>query len=117
MLLAHAIEQGVAGVPCGLQDQLAAAFGGANAWTWPADPGLPPFARTPLLEEAALRHLDRQLLVAYLGVTHVSKDVNRSWVRQFISGNCREKWREIIRLTRILPQRSPAGRCRRPPTP
>ena len=32
VLLAHAIEQGVAGVPCGLQDQLAAAFGGVNAW-------------------------------------------------------------------------------------
>ncbi|MCB2146490.1 MAG: galactokinase [Deltaproteobacteria bacterium] len=100
VLLAHAIEQGVAGVPCGLQDQLAAAFGGANAWTWPADPGLPPFVRTPLVEAAALRRLDSQLLVAYLGVTHVSKDVNRSWVSQFISGNGREKWREIIRLTR-----------------
>jgi D-glycero-alpha-D-manno-heptose-7-phosphate kinase len=99
VLLAHAIEQGVAGVPCGLQDQLSAAFGGAHAWSWPADPGLPPFAGKPLLEGAALRSLDRHLLVAYLGVTHVSKDVNRSWIRQFISGNGRENWYEIIRLT------------------
>jgi len=99
VLLAHAIEQSVAGVPCGLQDQLAAAFGGVNAWTWPADPGLPPFAGNPLLEGEALRRLDRHLLVAYLGVTHESKDVNSSWVRQFISGNGRENWHKIARLT------------------
>ena len=99
VLLAHAIEQSVAGVPCGLQDQLAAAFGGVNAWTWPADPGLPPFAGNPLLEGEALRRLDRHLLVAYLGVTHISKDVNSTWVRQFISGNSRENWHEIARLT------------------
>jgi D-glycero-alpha-D-manno-heptose-7-phosphate kinase len=90
----------VAGVPCGLQDQLAAAFGGVHAWTWPAEPGLPPFAGTPLLAGDALRRLNRHLLVAYLGVTHVSKDVNSTWVRQFISGSSRENWHQIARLTR-----------------
>lgn len=34
-LLAHALEGSVAGVPCGLQDHLAAIFGGVNAWFWP----------------------------------------------------------------------------------
>lgn len=100
VLLAHAIEQSVAGVPCGLQDQLAAAFGGVNAWTWPAEPGQPPFTGNPLLTGDALRRLNRHLLVAYLGVIHVSKDVNSTWVRQFISGNNRENWHEIARLTR-----------------
>jgi len=99
VLLAHAIEQSVAGVPCGLQDQLAAVFGGAHAWTWPADPGRLPFAGTALVEGQALRRLDPCLLVAYLGVTHISKDVNSTWVRQFISGNGRENWHEIVRLT------------------
>ncbi|MBC2712639.1 MAG: galactokinase [Desulfosarcina sp.] len=99
VLLAHAIEQGVAGVACGLQDQLAAAFGGVNAWTWPANPDLLPYAGRPLLKGRALRRLDRHLIVAYLGVTHVSKDVNRSWVRQFITGKGRENWHEIVRLT------------------
>lgn len=47
VLLAHAIEQSVAGVPCGLQDQLAAAFGGVNRWVWPADPGRPPCRNPP----------------------------------------------------------------------
>ncbi|MEA3429538.1 MAG: galactokinase, partial [Thermodesulfobacteriota bacterium] len=34
-LLAHALEESVAGVPCGLQDQLASVYGGVNAWYWP----------------------------------------------------------------------------------
>ncbi|MEJ2657784.1 MAG: galactokinase, partial [Desulfobacterales bacterium] len=36
-LIAHEIEASVAGVPCGLQDQLAAAYGGVNAWYWTGD--------------------------------------------------------------------------------
>jgi D-glycero-alpha-D-manno-heptose-7-phosphate kinase len=98
--LAHAIEESVAGVPCGLQDQLAAAFGGVNAWSWPADPGRPPFVGKALVEGSALRRLDRHLLVAYLGVTHESRDVNGSWVRQFIRAKGRGNWHEITRLTR-----------------
>ena len=97
--LAHAIEQSVAGVPCGFQDQLAAAFGGVHAWSWPADPGLAPFAGKSLVEGKALRRLDRHLLVAYLGVTHISKDVNATWVKQFIRADGRENWHAIVRLT------------------
>ncbi len=99
VLLAHAIEQGVAGVPCGLQDQLAAVFGGVNAWTWLAEPGRLPFAGRTLIKGDTIHDLDRHLLVAYLGVIHVSKDVNSTWVRQFITGNGRENWHEIVRLT------------------
>jgi D-glycero-alpha-D-manno-heptose-7-phosphate kinase len=100
VLLAHAIEQGVAGVPCGMQDQLAAAFGGVNAWIWPADPDQPPFMGKSLVEGEALDQLNRCLLVAYLGVSHVSKDVNSTWMQQFISGRHREAWKEIIALSR-----------------
>jgi hypothetical protein len=35
VLLSHGIESNTAGVPCGLQDQLAAAYGGVNAWYCP----------------------------------------------------------------------------------
>jgi D-glycero-alpha-D-manno-heptose-7-phosphate kinase len=99
VLLAHAVEQAVAGVPCGLQDQLAAAFGGVNAWTWTAIPDRAPFERRPLLSDADHATLDRHLLVAYLGVTHVSRDVNNTWVRQFIAAECRDPWRTIVGLT------------------
>jgi D-glycero-alpha-D-manno-heptose-7-phosphate kinase len=101
-LLAHAIEQGVAGVPCGLQDQLAAAFGGVNAWTWPADPEKTPFLRRALLDGQAQNRLNRCLLVAYLGVTHISRDVNSTWMRQFINGQHRGYWNDIINLTRAF---------------
>jgi D-glycero-alpha-D-manno-heptose-7-phosphate kinase len=101
-LLAHAIEQGVAGVPCGMQDQLAAAFGGVNAWIWPAAPDARPFRREPLLPSHRLDRLNRHLLVAYLGVEHVSSDVNGTWIRQFTSGQHRHAWKEIIGLTRAF---------------
>ena len=101
-LLAHAIEQGAAGVPCGMQDQLAAAFGGVNAWTWPADPEALPFVRESLLKREALDRLNPCLLVAYLGVSHVSKDVNNTWMRQFASGKNRGVWVEIIDLVRTF---------------
>jgi D-glycero-alpha-D-manno-heptose-7-phosphate kinase len=101
-LLAHAVEQGAAGVPCGLQDQLAAAFGGVNAWTWTADPGHLPFVRRPLVTGKDLERLNRCVLVAYLGVTHVSTDVNGTWTRQFTGGKHRAKWEEIVDLTRTF---------------
>jgi D-glycero-alpha-D-manno-heptose-7-phosphate kinase len=108
-LLAQAIEQSAAGVPCGFQDQLAAAFGGVNEWTWPADPDAPPFSGRSLLKGHALQRLDRHLLVAYLGITHVSKDVNSTWVRQFISAAGRQNWHAIIELTRNFADAIGAG--------
>ncbi len=42
-MLAHTIEETVAGVPCGMQDQLAAAYGGVNEWYWPGKIDGPPF--------------------------------------------------------------------------
>ncbi len=98
-LLAHAIEQGVAGVPCGLQDQLAAVFGGVNGWHWTADPGRAPFTRRHLLAADRCADLDPHLIVAYLGMTHVSKDVNHTWIRRFIGGKDRDRWQRIIDLT------------------
>ncbi len=101
-LLAHAIEQGVAGVPCGIQDQLAAAFGGVNRWIWPAEPDHRPFVGRPLLDKQTLDRLNRRLVVAYLGVPHVSKDVNSTWIRQFAAGKDRARWHEIIDLVGVF---------------
>jgi D-glycero-alpha-D-manno-heptose-7-phosphate kinase len=92
-LLAHAIEQSVAGVPCGIQDQLAAVYGGVNGWYW-SEPGGPVFS-----ECAAFSN---HLLVAYCGVPHASKDVNGTWVRAFVAGHHREKWRRIVSLSRQM---------------
>jgi D-glycero-alpha-D-manno-heptose-7-phosphate kinase len=101
-LLAHAIEQSIAGVPCGVQDQLAAAFGGVNGWYWTYDTMPPDFSRRRVIPESAYAQLQRCLLVAYCGVPHVSHDVNSTWVRQFVEGRHREHWHRIVRQSRLF---------------
>jgi D-glycero-alpha-D-manno-heptose-7-phosphate kinase len=54
-LLAHALEESVAGVPCGYQDQLAAAFGGVNAWHWRTLPRAQVFRREVLIPRSGWR--------------------------------------------------------------
>jgi D-glycero-alpha-D-manno-heptose-7-phosphate kinase len=98
--MAHAIEESIAGVPCGWQDQLAAVFGGVNARHW-----LPPhragvFRREALVPRRDLPNLNRHLLAAYVGVPHASSDINGRWLRQFISGSRRQEWVDIISCTR-----------------
>ena len=99
-LLAHAIEQSVAGVPCGIQDQLAAAFGGVNAWHWTGDPGQTFFKRKELIPAAESGRFSEHVLVAYCGEPHESCDINGTWVREFIAGRHRRIWEEIIQCTR-----------------
>ncbi len=98
--VAHAIEESIAGMPCGLQDQLAAAFGGVNAWHWQAPPQARAFRRETLIARRGIRRLERHLLAAYVGVPHVSVDINGRWVRQFVSGRYRQEWVDIIACTR-----------------
>lgn len=95
--IAHAIESGTAGVPCGYQDQLAAAFGGVNLWSWTADPSVSPYIK----EEIHLNKgsLSGNILVAYCGKPHVSADVNSEWMRRFALGE-RDPWIRISDLTR-----------------
>ena len=99
-LLAYQIEQAVAGVPCGIQDQLAAAYGGVNIWHWQANPKPPLFRRQCAVKKRAYKNLARHLLIAYCGKPHTSKDVNGQWVRQFLSGKYRDLWSDIIACTR-----------------
>ena len=112
-LTAHAIEQSVAGVPCGLQDMLAAVYGGVNVWYWNTEPGERPFTRQPVLSNGADIALGRNLLVAYCGVPHVSKDINGTWVRQFLSGNTRRHWNEIVECSRGFASAMLSGNLRK----
>jgi D-glycero-alpha-D-manno-heptose-7-phosphate kinase len=38
--------------------------------------------------------------LAYCGAPHVSKDVNSTWVKEFISGRQRRQWYEIVECSR-----------------
>lgn len=99
-MLAHAVEQSVAGVPCGRQDQLAAAFGGVNAWHWESKPTGFSYRRTAVIRRSRAKALQRKLLLAYCGVPHASSDINGRWVKQFLSGKYRNQWREILDCTK-----------------
>lgn len=99
-MTAHAVEEAVAGIPCGIQDQLAAAFGGANIWFWKSDTTGMGYNRHPLLESDGPDVFDRHFLVAYCGVPHESRDINGRWVQGFLAGENRQRWREIAGLTR-----------------
>lgn len=98
-LLAQALEASVAGVACGLQDQLASVYGGVTAWTWQGGVGKPYFRKKVIVRKKFFNDLKRHLLLAYCGVPHESKDINKKWVRQFLSGKNRELWAEIVVCT------------------
>ncbi|MFH0996014.1 MAG: galactokinase [Pseudomonadota bacterium] len=92
VLLAHAIEESVAGVPCGFQDQLAAAYGGVNAWYWENTLNAGGFRRKILVGKPFHDDFSRHILVAYCGIPHESRQINRIWVDQFIEGSTRKEW-------------------------
>lgn len=97
--LAHAIEQSVAGVPCGLQDQLAAAFGGVNAWFWKDGTKSPGFVKRSIFKKELLNDFEKNIILAYCGVPHESRNINGRWINQFVSGKYRDLWDEIVVCT------------------
>jgi D-glycero-alpha-D-manno-heptose-7-phosphate kinase len=97
--LAHAIEEGVAGVPCGIQDQLAAVYGGINAWIWKGKAAPQMYVRHIVAEPSSYPDIEKRMLVAYCGIPHESVNVNSQWVKQFLSGYSRSHWNEIISCT------------------
>jgi len=116
-MLAHAIEGSVAGVACGMQDHLAAAYGGVNLWIWPGIwsgiwPGertTPSFRKRVLVGKRNHLKLAQQVLVAFCGEPHESAQVNRMWVEQFLSGKYRRQWLQIVTCTREFAEALAAG--------
>ena len=98
-MTAYCLESSVAGVVCGAQDQLAAAFGGVNQWYWPLGENGPGFVQKNLLSNYQTGELDPHLVLAYCGNPHESKDINGRWVQGFLAGQNRKIWTEIARLT------------------
>ena len=99
--LAHYIESSVAGVPCGVQDQAAAAFGGVNLWEWKMGETGPMFKKHPVFtHKKDVDALNDHMLVAYCGIPHVSKDINKQWVDLFIRGKNTEIFKKIVEITK-----------------
>jgi D-glycero-alpha-D-manno-heptose-7-phosphate kinase len=98
-LLAYRLEESVAGVPCGFQDQLAAAYGGVNTWHRQTHPRSALFKKKVVVRKDLHKKFERHILLAYCGKPHESKDVNGRWVKQFLAGHHRDLWTEIIACT------------------
>ncbi len=99
--LAHYIESSVAGVPCGVQDQTAAAFGGVNLWEWTMGLTGPGFNQIPLYQDTEETDgFNRNILVAYCGIPHVSKDINKQWVEAFVRGEAIHIFEKIAQITK-----------------
>ncbi|MGM0417437.1 MAG: galactokinase [Thermodesulfobacteriota bacterium] len=99
---AQLIESAVAGVPCGFQDHLAAAFGGINAWHWNNVVKWPQIKNTSLLRKSEASHIMDNFLVAYTGKTHHSHSVNTQWRQQYVRGEFRTHWEKITELSQMF---------------
>lgn len=110
VLLAHGIEESVAGVPCGFQDHLAAIYGGVNVWHWTGSIYRSFFRKKTLVSKSSHKQLERRLLLAYCGRPHQSKNVNGQWVSEFLAGNHRTRWSEIIACTQQFVEKLAAGK-------
>ncbi len=99
-LLAHTIEETVAGVPCGIQDQLAAVYGGINSWCWPGSPDEPAFKKKTLIPRSRHGEIEDRTLIAYCGIPHESRNINGRWIQQFLSGRFRKEWAGIVAQTK-----------------
>ena len=98
--LAYHLEDGISGGNCGIQDQAAAVYGGANQWKWRYGNRTNPFQKTSLLDRNGRKELSKRLLVAYSGKSHTSSKTNNQWIKDFLSGKTRPGWikaNEIVR--------------------
>lgn len=107
---AHRIEETVAGVPCGMQDQLGAAYGGANIWHWDVAADGLAVRREPVARPIMPEDFKAHVLVAYCGIPHVSRDINGTWVRHFLAGQDRHQWIRVVQCVRRFSAALNAGR-------
>lgn len=107
---AHRIEETVAGVPCGMQDQLGAAYGGANTWHWDVVADGLAVRRETVARAITPEDFKAHVLVAYCGIPHVSRDINGTWVRHFLAGKERPQWVRMAQYVRRFSAALNAGR-------
>ena len=93
--LAHDIEDGLRYSFTGMQDQCAAAYGGINKWFWTYSSPESKFKQIKLLSPQTFPALDSRLVVAYIGRSHTSDDVNSQQVAWFLNGRTRAPWFRI----------------------
>jgi D-glycero-alpha-D-manno-heptose-7-phosphate kinase len=102
--LGYHLEDGVSLGACGIQDQAAAAYGGVNLWRWRFGNTRLPYQRELLTDARGQRDMSKHFLLAYSGRSHVSLRTNRSWLKDFLSGQTRAGWIEVNEVVKVLAQ-------------
>lgn len=109
VMLAQQIESSVARVPCGIQDQLAAAYGGISQWYWTGSGSGLPYMRKIIAPAEAYPEIEKSLIAAYCGQPHESKDINGRWVDSFLKGKSTDTWKRIAGLSENFSETFAAG--------
>lgn len=108
--LAFQLEDSIAGGYCGAQDHAAAVYGGVNLWLWRFSEQGRLAQRIRLLDTRGENALSERLLIANSGIKHISGQINRGWVRNFLSGTNRHLWLEANEAVGRLARALKAGR-------
>lgn len=95
-LLASRLEEHVGSCLTGLQDQLAASYGGANLWAWTYSRLERPFKRLSLLDRDSYCDVEQRLAIAFSGESRSSADISLSDVQGFLAGSTRSQWFEML---------------------
>jgi D-glycero-alpha-D-manno-heptose-7-phosphate kinase len=97
--LSHVLENNLGFSITGMQDQLAAVYGGVHQWLWNYSSPDRIYKKIRLLSNAEAPKIEGNILIGYIGQTHNSSDLNRQWIEHFKKGIDREKWISINQNT------------------
>lgn len=100
--VAHLIESSFSISVTGMQDQLAAAFGSANLWTWTYSHPMRQYTREELLAVGRRAALESRFLVAYTGSAHAYANMSRTGSTEIMGSRERRGWTEVAEVTRRL---------------
>ena len=97
--LAHQLENGIQASLTGLQDQLAAVYGGVYQWTWKYSRSKQPYNRRALMKAGGMDRLASRIAVALTGEQRNSTAVSKEYIADYLAGTTREEWIRISQLS------------------
>lgn len=93
-LLAYTIESSF--IKTGIQDHMAAAFGGVNQWIWNFVEYNKPYIKYKLFKNYEIKQLESKILIAYSVKKHKSFEVLNKLLKSFSIN--RKKWLKVNKL-------------------
>ncbi|MDL2286416.1 galactokinase [Desulfococcaceae bacterium OttesenSCG-928-F15] len=100
VLRAWNLESAITRVPGGMQDYLAAAYGGVHHWEWLRGDGGLPWRKREIFHVEDYPAFSSCVLLAYCGDPHDSIQANERSIQGYFSGESRADWERIAFLSR-----------------